>query len=163
MAAGTAPSDLTGLSSSCRLSLVPLDDPLSRALGVIGDRWSFLLVREIGLGTDRFEPLLAATGAPRAVLAGRLKDLVTTGLVETHDYQEPRRRARQRYVLSEAGRALRPVLAALSAWGEDFAAGDRPLVNRHRGCGQEVRPRLLCDCGDVVDAPDLLTEVLGVA
>lgn len=124
-------------------------------------RGSFLVVRELGLGADRFEMLLEATGAPRAVLAGRLRDLVATGLVETHDYQEPRRRVRQRYVLTEPGRALRPVLAALSAWGEDHAEGERPLVNRHRGCGLEVRPLLVCDCGDVIDRPtDLLTEIL---
>jgi DNA-binding HxlR family transcriptional regulator len=141
---------------------VPHDDPLSRALAVIGDRWSFLVVRELGLGADRFETLLAATGAPRAVLAGRLRDLVAEGLVATEDYQEPRRRTRQRYLLTEAGRALRPVLAALAAWGEDHAAPvpHRGLVDRHRGCGGEVHPRLVCDCGQVVALPtDVLTEI----
>jgi DNA-binding HxlR family transcriptional regulator len=138
-----------------------VSDPLTAALAVVGDRWTFLVVRELGLGEDRFEGLLERTGAPRAVLAGRLRDLVEHGLVETHDYQEPRRRTRQRYVLSESGRALRPVLAALAAWGEDHA-GATPgrLTDRHRGCGGLVTPRLVCECGQLIDVPtDVLTEI----
>jgi DNA-binding HxlR family transcriptional regulator len=135
-------------------------DPLAAALTLVGDRWTFLVVRELGLGEDRFEGLLSRTGAPRAVLAGRLRDLVGHGLVESHDYQEPRRRTRQRYVLTEAGRALKPVLAALSSWGADHAgapAGE--LSERHRGCGGLVTPRLVCECGRLPDVPDVLTQI----
>jgi len=135
-------------------------DPLAAALALVGDRWTFLVVRELGLGEDRFEGLLSRTGAPRAVLTGRLKDLVEHRLVETLDYQEPRRRTRQRYVLTEAGRALKPVLAALAAWGEDHAeAAPAELVERHRGCGVRVTPRLVCECGRLPDLPDVLTQI----
>ena len=137
-----------------------MTDPLAAALALVGDRWTFLVVRELGLGEDRFEGLLAATGAPRAVLAGRLRELVEHGLVATHAYQEPRRRTRQRYVLTGSGRALRPVLAALAAWGEDHADAAAPeLTDRHRGCGGRVTPRLACECGALVDLPDVLTQI----
>ena len=72
-----------------------MTDPLAAALALVGDRWTFLVVRELGLGEDRFEGLLSRTGAPRAVLAGRLRDLTASGLVAAQDYQEPRRRTRQ--------------------------------------------------------------------
>jgi DNA-binding HxlR family transcriptional regulator len=135
-------------------------DPLAAALALVGDRWTFLVIRELALGEDRFEGLLSRTGAPRAVLAGRLRDLTATGLVEAHDYQEPRRRTRQRYVLTQAGRALRPVLAALAAWGEDHAgAAPGELSDRHRGCGGRVTPRLVCECGQLPDIPDVLTQI----
>lgn len=137
-----------------------MTDPLAAALALVGDRWTFLVVRELGLGEDRFEGLLSRTGAPRAVLSGRLRELTAHGLVATQAYQEPRRRTRQRYVLTEAGRALRPVLAALAAWGEDHAgatAGE--LTDRHRGCGGRVTPRLACECGSLVDLPDVLTQI----
>ena len=137
-----------------------MTDPLAAALALVGDRWTFLVVRELGLGEDRFEGLLSATGAPRAVLTSRLRDLVAHGLVQTHDYQEPRRRTRQRYVLTEAGRALKPVLAALAAWGEDHAGSAEPfLTERHRGCGGRVTPRLVCACGQLPDATDVLTQI----
>jgi DNA-binding HxlR family transcriptional regulator len=138
-------------------------DPLAAALALVGDRWTFLLVRELGLGEDRFEALLTRTGAPRAVLAGRLRELVANDLVATLDYREPGRRTRQRYVLTGSGRALRPVLAALSAWGEDHTTTAPLYVDRHRGCGGQVHPRLVCTCGELVDVPtDVLTEI-GIA
>ena len=137
-----------------------MTDPLAAALALVGDRWTFLLIRELGLGEDRFEGLLARTGAPRAVLSGRLKELAAHGLVAAHDYQEPRRRTRQRYVLTEAGRALKPVLAALAAWGEDHAgSGAGELSERHRGCGGRVTARLVCECGQQTDVPDVLTQI----
>lgn len=137
-----------------------MPDPLAAALALVGDRWTFLVVRELGLGEDRFEGLLSRTGAPRAVLSGRLKELVAHGLVAAQDYQEPRRRTRQRYVLTEAGRALKPVLAALAAWGEDFAGSPgNELTDRHRGCGGRVTPRLVCECGQQPDVPDVLTQI----
>lgn len=138
------------------------DDPLTRALDLVGDRWSFLVIRELGLGADRFETLLERTGAPRAVLSGRLRDLREAGLVSAQDYQEPRRRTRQRYVLSPAGRALRPVLAALSTWAEDHTPSGRPsaTVERHRGCGGVVRTVQACDCGAITT--DVLTELVPI-
>ena len=137
-----------------------MTDPLAAALALVGDRWTFLVVRELSLGEDRFEGLLSRTGAPRAVLTGRLRDLVAHGLVATQDYQEPRRRTRQRYILTESGRALKPVLAALAAWGEDHAGStSAELVERHRGCGGRVTPRLVCECGQFPDVPDVLTQI----
>ncbi|MCU1603142.1 MAG: Transcriptional regulator, HxlR family [Frankiales bacterium] len=141
-----------------------MTDPLAAALALVGDRWTFLVVRELGLGEDRFEGLLSRTGAPRAVLTGRLRELQEHGLVQTHDYREPRSRTRQRYVLTDAGRALKPVLAALSAWGEDHAAPTaHPYSERHRGCGGRVTLRLACECGQLPDVPDVLTQIATTA
>jgi DNA-binding HxlR family transcriptional regulator len=135
---------------------------LESALAVVGDRWSFLVLWDVGLGVDRFTDLLAMTGAPRAVLADRIHALTDKGLVASVAYREPGRRARSRYVLTPSGADFRLVLAAMSAWGERYDDGEPEtrVTDRHRGCGGHVRARLVCDCGVVVTEPyDVLTEV----
>src|SRR4051812_25625493 len=139
-----------------------MESGLDRALALVGDRWSFLVLRDVALGIDRFGQLLASTGAPRAVLTDRLHTLTERGLLVVAHYREPGRRSRPRYQLTEAGVACRAVLAALAAWGDEHVRhrGAPSLTDRHRACGGRVRPALVCECGAVVDEPyDLLTEV----
>jgi DNA-binding HxlR family transcriptional regulator len=130
---------------------------LAEALAVVGERWSLLVVREVALGVGRFDDIHAATGAPRAILADRLRKLVDAGVLTTVPYKERGSRARMHYRLTESGRDLRPALVALTEWGDRHASSgpvagqepgpDRPVVFRHRGCGREVHARLVCDCG----------------
>ena len=58
--------------------------PIAHSTGLVGDRWSILIVRELLLGQSRFQDLQAQTGASSQVLAARLKRLEADGLVERH-------------------------------------------------------------------------------
>jgi DNA-binding HxlR family transcriptional regulator len=89
------------------------------ALQLVGDRWALLALRELGFGITRFTDIQAFTGAPRASLAARLRELETSGLVERRRYCE--HPPRDEYVLTRAGRELMPVIGALREWGERYA------------------------------------------
>jgi DNA-binding HxlR family transcriptional regulator len=99
--------------------------PIAASLEVVGERWALLVVREIVLGSTRFDRIVRGTGAPRDRVAARLKVLEEAGVVERRPYQE--RPQRFEYALTDAGRALVPVLDALLAWGlEHVVATDDP-------------------------------------
>lgn len=88
--------------------------PVGRASRVLGDRWALLVVREALLGADRFEAFLDRLGISRAALASRLGWLVRSGVLS----REPPGGKRAIYRLTEAGRALAPVLVAIAVWGD---------------------------------------------
>lgn len=89
---------------------------VGRALDVVGDRWSLLLVRELSSGPRRYSDLFAdLPGISTDILAARLKDLERDGIL-TRQRVGPRA-STARYELTAAGAALRPVLDALSVWG----------------------------------------------
>ena len=117
------------------------------ALGVVGDRYSLLIVREIGYGYRRFQELAGFTGAPRDVLTARLRRLEEIGLIERRPYSE--RPKRHEYHLTEVGEQLRPIVLALKEWGDrQCAPGTEPVVFRH-SCGEEFHPRTVCAaCGE---------------
>ena len=136
---------------------------LSEALSLFGDRWALLVVREAALGVRRFTELQQTTGAPRTVLADRLRRLVTAGVLEPREYVLPGARPRQEYVLTDAGRDLLPVLAAFSDWAARHLADDRPadVTYRHAGCGGHVGAHLVCDCGaEITHGDRLVASVL---
>jgi DNA-binding HxlR family transcriptional regulator len=89
------------------------------ALELVGDKWSLLVIREIGLGVPRFEGIRTQTGAPRQILTARLRKLETVGVIERRQYSD--HPPRHEYVLTKAGEQLLPVLANLREWGEQFA------------------------------------------
>ena len=128
-------------------------DPLGDAVQIIGERWALMIVREIGLGVRRFDELHAATGAPRAVLADRLRRLTDAGILQIRSYRVPGQRARQEYTLTEAGVDLLPLLAALSDWGARHlpVSAKRAIDYRHLGCGGRVSAQLMCECGQLID------------
>jgi DNA-binding HxlR family transcriptional regulator len=123
---------------------------VAQVLSLVGERWALLVVREVSLGLRRFNELEAATGAPRTVLADRLRRLTAAGLLAPRSYRLPGSRARTEYVLTDAGVDLLPLLAAMSDWGERHLAADTPpeVVYRHGGCGGRVTARLVCECGE---------------
>jgi DNA-binding HxlR family transcriptional regulator len=89
--------------------------PVGAALNVVGERWALLVVRDLLLGPRRYSDLLNGLGGVGTdILAARLRTLQEHGIVR----QVGEGRAR-RYELTESGRALRPVLAALAGWGAD--------------------------------------------
>src|SRR5919106_5169061 len=81
------------------------------ALDVVGDRYSLLIVREIGYGYRRFQALAGFTGAPRDVLTARLRRLEEIGPIERRPYSE--RPERHGYHPTQAGEQLRPIVLAL--------------------------------------------------
>jgi DNA-binding HxlR family transcriptional regulator len=94
--------------------------PIADALDIVGDRWSLLILRELGFGVHRFTDIQANTGAPRETLTTRLRELEEGGVIARRRYSE--RPPRDEYVLTEAGTAIRPALRALRKWGEQYAA-----------------------------------------
>ncbi len=125
---------------------------VARTLDVIGERWSLLVLREAFLGVRRFESIRAATGAPRAVLADRLRSLVEAGILVRREYRDEGARTRYEYRLTEAGRELQPALTALMQWGDKHrpVGGGPPLIVEHDGCGAPVRASLVCGHGHVL-------------
>jgi DNA-binding HxlR family transcriptional regulator len=112
------------------------------ALAVVGDRYSLLVVREIGYGYRRFQDMAGYTGAPRDVLASRLRRLEEIGLLERRQYSE--HPPRHEYHLTEAGRQLRPIVLALKEWGDrQCEPGGEPVVFEHT-CGEEFHPLTVC-------------------
>ncbi len=130
---------------------------IARALEVVGERWSLLVVRDLFLGLRRFDDLQADLGIARNVLAARLEKLVAAGIVERRPYSE--RPPRHEYRLTDRGRDLWPTLHALMAWGDEHVAapGGPPTVVVHRGaCGGPLDRRGVCSrCGELVGAREL--------
>ncbi|WP_330472775.1 winged helix-turn-helix transcriptional regulator [Terrabacter sp. C0L_2] len=100
------------------------DDPcgIAQAVGVLGDPWSLLVLRDVAGGRTRFEALVAETGISRKVLTQRLEALVADGLLERRAYSE--RPPRHEYVLTALGRGALPVLGALQEFGDTWLLGD---------------------------------------
>ena len=96
--------------------------PVSRATEVLGDRWTLLIVREMILGSHRFNEIeRGLPGISRSLLASRLRNLVDAGIVE----RLPGARSKlAEYYLSETGRDLKKVIEALGAWGVRCAFGE---------------------------------------
>lgn len=109
-----------------------LDDPcpIARTMSVLGQRWAVLIIREALLGRTRFSEFKQRLGVASDVLSARLSELVAAGILEVVDYQEPGDRTRSRYVLTEAGHDLVPVLAAIGQWGHTHLA--RPDSSAYR-------------------------------
>lgn len=91
--------------------------PIARTLSVLGERWSMLIVREAMQGCTRFSDFRDRLGIAPDVLSARLSALVTIGVFDAVDYQEPGDRRRQQYELTTAGRELSTVLTSLGQWG----------------------------------------------
>lgn len=93
------------------------DCPIASTLDVVGDKWSLLVVRDIGLfDKHRNKDFQEADeGIPSNILASRLKQLVEQGLLEKRLYEE--HPPRYEYHLTKSGRELLPVIKALAKWG----------------------------------------------
>lgn len=129
---------------------------VAATLELVGERWSLVVVRELFYGVRRFDGIQRATGAPRNMLAARLKTLEENGVVERRPYME--RPTRYEYHLTAAGLELVPVLLTLQRWGDTHLAGSltMPIRHTHDGSEHRLRAELVCTtCGEPVVAPDL--------
>jgi DNA-binding HxlR family transcriptional regulator len=125
---------------------------VGRAMEIIGERWTVLVLREIFNGIRRFDDIRVRTPVPRQVLSDRLRTLVRHGILYRHRYQEPGTRPRDEYRLTPMGFDLYPVLAAIRDWGDRYLAGPEgsPVELAHRDCGAPVHAVLRCDAGHQV-------------
>jgi DNA-binding HxlR family transcriptional regulator len=89
----------------------------------VGDRYSLLVVRELGFGVHRFSDIRHNTGAPRETLVNRLRKLEQAGVITRRRYSE--HPPRDEYLLTDAGTSLLPVLRQLREWGERHAGASR--------------------------------------
>jgi DNA-binding HxlR family transcriptional regulator len=133
------------------------------ALSIVGEKWTFLVLREAFNGIRRFDDMQRRTGAPRQVLSSRLSRLLDEGILRKTPYQEPGQRLRHEYRLTEKGMDLYPVIAALMAWGDKYAAppGGPPVLLTHRDCGSAVTVQLGCEDGHVASSAREVTPLPG--
>ncbi|AGZ44453.1 winged helix-turn-helix transcriptional regulator [Actinoplanes friuliensis] len=122
---------------------------IGRAMAVLGEKWTVLVLREIFNGVRRFADMREHTGIPRQVLTNRLSSLVEHGLLRREPYQEPGARIRHEYRLTAKGLDLYPVLTAVKEWGDRYLADPEgpPLEMAHRDCGAEIHTELHCADG----------------
>ena len=136
---------------------------VARALSVVGERWTMLIVRDAFLGTRRFDQFQRNLGVTRHRLSERLGKLVDHGVLVKVPYQE--RPVRYEYRLTRKGLGLYPVLMSLSRWGDEWmdAGEGAPIVYIHQRCGQQTEATLTCsECGDPL-RPEEVRPQLGPA
>jgi DNA-binding HxlR family transcriptional regulator len=126
---------------------------LARAISVIGDRWTLLILRDCFLRVRKFEDFQERLGITRPILASRLKKLVDEFVLTKVAYQQ--KPVRYEYRLTPKGLDLYPVLMSIVHWGDIHMAGrkGRPLLHTHELCGKDFDPVTVCsECGEPVAA-----------
>lgn len=113
---------------------------IARALDVLGERWTFLVLREAFSGVTRFADFRAGLGIAPDVLTCRLTTLVEAGVMTKEQYREPGARGRYDYHLTPAGRELRVVLGALQQWGDTHTPNPAGPTIVRRVEGDDARP-----------------------
>ena len=134
-------------------------ESVGRALALVGERWTLLILRESFFGVRRYGRLARNLNIPRPTLSARLRTLVDAGLLERVQYT--RNPDRHEYRLTDAGRDLFPAIVALMRWGDTHRAvpDGPPIVLRHNSCGEIADPRLTCRrCGEEIDARNVTPE-----
>jgi DNA-binding HxlR family transcriptional regulator len=131
---------------------------IARALEVVGDRWTMLVLREAFMGTRRFDDFQRALGCARNVLTDRLNRLVDAGLLRKQPYQE--RPLRHEYRLTRKGVELWPAIITLMKWGDRHLADQGPpVLVLHKDCGGEIDDRLHCSlCAAELGPSDVYVE-----
>ncbi len=152
------------MTATVSLTMYELDRPVScsigRAMEILGERWTFLILRESFYGVRRFSDMQRNLGIARNILSTRLQTLVANGILERRLYQEEP--PRHEYRLTEAGRDLYPAIVTLMRWGDRHLSTDPPVVLRHNSCGHEADPLLVCaHCHEELD-PHEVTPVRNV-
>lgn len=133
-----------------------LDCSVANTLGVIGDRWNLLLLRDAFMGVRRFEDFQKDLGIARNILSNRLNRLVDAGIFEAVPYQD--NPPRSEYKLTPMGKDLLDVLLAMWRWGDRWQAPQdaelRELI--HLDCGKPTHIVASCaQCGEELNRSNL--------
>lgn len=125
---------------------------LARALEVVGERWTLLVLRDCFYGVRRFTDLREHLDISRAVLIDRLDTLVSAGVLTREDSG-----GHPEYLLTGAGRALWPAIYALSKWGERYTSGSHPSrIFSHAACDTDIDDLGRCHACGHFPGPDEL-------
>jgi len=120
------------------------DCSIARALEVVGERWTLLIIRELINGKRRFSEIERGLGIAKNVLTNRLENLLALGVVKT-DAISPGGEWVE-YRLTRQGKDLFPVINALMAWGDKYVSPDGPPVTLLHRCGGKAGHRVVCAC-----------------
>lgn len=131
---------------------------IARALEILGERWTLLVIRDVFLGLRRFDQIHDDLGIARNVLATRLARLVDEGILEQVRYSEAP--DRYEYRLTDKGRELNIALGALRQWGDKFLSAKPPRVMVHKSSRKPVIAAYVED-GTRVLRPDEIELVPG--
>ena len=127
---------------------------VSRTLEIIADRWTFLILRELFLGSRRYDRFAAELGVSSAVLAARLNRLTVAGIVRKSKYQDLP--PRYEYQLTAMGRDLYLPMIQMLHWGDKWLGHTAPMILTHKPCGHDYWPRIACSsCGEDIDPRDV--------
>lgn len=126
---------------------------IARALELVGERWTLLIVRDAFLGLRRFDEFQDSLGVARNVLAERLNRLVGEGILERNAYSE--RPPRFEYRLTEKGRDLAIPLLALMQWGDRHLSDKPPRIARRRSDRSRVKAVLVARDDNGVDPAEV--------
>ena len=128
---------------------------VSRALQVIGDKWSFMVVREAFFGNRRYDKIQLELGIAPNILTDRLSRLVAQGVFHRRLYQSAPER--YEYLLTDMGRDLYGPFVAMLAWGDRWhAKGKPPLLLCHTKCEHDFHASVICDkCHGPIIAADM--------
>jgi DNA-binding HxlR family transcriptional regulator len=132
---------------------------IARAMEILGERWTFLILRESFYGVRRFSDMQRNLGIARNILSTRLHTLVASGILERRLYQEEPER--YEYRLTQSGRDLYPAMVTLMQWGDKHLQDEPepPIVLRHNRCGHEADPVLVCShCREQLRPRDVTPE-----
>ena len=130
------------------------DCPIARALEIIGERWTLLIVRDAFYGVSRFSDFRDHLLIPRAVLSERLNLLTEHGILARATAAS----GRDEYALTAKGEALWPALWSLMQWGNDYyTVTERCRRYTHADCGGEMRPDGTCAACGIMPPPRDLT------
>jgi DNA-binding HxlR family transcriptional regulator len=127
----------------------------ARALEVVGERWSLLIIRDALFGgATRFNDFLAL-GISTNILKNRLDGFVAAGIMQRRN--SARNPEHHEYLLTDKGTELARVIVALTEWGDKWAAPDGPpVIYYHSGCGSPITQQINCaDCGEVHDPAEV--------
>ncbi|MGE0734304.1 MAG: winged helix-turn-helix transcriptional regulator [Alphaproteobacteria bacterium] len=130
---------------------------VARSLAIVGDPWSYLVLREVFFHLRRFDEIQDSLGVARNILATRLRHLVKSGVLERKRYRT--HPPRNEYRLTEMGLALYPALLTMIAWGDKWLAGKAgpPLLLTHKTCGKHFHAEIRCSaCDEKIYARDVL-------
>jgi DNA-binding HxlR family transcriptional regulator len=128
---------------------------IARALEVVGERWTLLIIRDVFLGRRRFDQLQEGLGIARNVLTDRLGRLVDEGVLERVPYSE--RPARYEYRLTPKGLELNVALTALRQWGDKHVSEKPPRLLRRKSDREPVIAALVPADTDVLRPEDVET------
>jgi DNA-binding HxlR family transcriptional regulator len=141
------------------LSLRFEGESVGRALELVGERWTLLILRETFFGVRRFGQLARNLSIPRPTLSSRLRMLVAEGLLQRVQYSSDPER--YEYRLTEAGRDLFGAIVTLMHWGDKHLPNPDgpPIILRHNNCGEIADARLVCaHCAGEITAHNVTPE-----